>query len=149
MSIPLVMPSSYLIIWCPLFFLSSIFPSIKDFSNEFTDSIRWPKCWSFNFSISPSNTKYSGLISLKINWFDLLLSRGISRVFPSTTVQIHQLFGLNVIVLQNILWEMLLYANSLCLCSWSKSSDSEKITISLTSGHDNAFLNTLELSLNP
>ena len=70
MSIASVMPSSHLILWHPLFLLPSIFPGIRDFSNESAVSIRWPKYWSFSFSTSPSN-KYSGLISLKINWFDL------------------------------------------------------------------------------
>ena len=70
-SIALVMPSSHLILWCPLLLLPSIFPSIRDFSSESAVGIRWPKYWSLNFSISPSN-KYSGLISLKIDWFDPL-----------------------------------------------------------------------------
>ena len=71
MSIALEMPSSHRILWCPLFLLSSIFPSIRDFSNELAVCNRWPKYWSFSFSISPSN-KNSGLISLKIDWCDLL-----------------------------------------------------------------------------
>ena len=71
MSIASVMPSSRLILWCPLLLLS-IFPSIRDFSKESAVHIRWLKYWSFNFSINPSN-KYSGLISLKIDWFDLLV----------------------------------------------------------------------------
>ena len=66
-----VMPFSHLILWCPLLLLPSIFPSNKDFSNELAVCIRWPKYWSFNFSISPSH-EYSGLMSLKIDWFDLL-----------------------------------------------------------------------------
>ena len=70
-----VMPSSHLILWCPLLLLPSIFPSIWVFSNESAVHIRWPKYWSFSFSISPS-TKYSGLISLKIDWFDLLAVQG-------------------------------------------------------------------------
>ena len=68
--------------------LPSIFPSIRVFSSR----ILWPKYWSFSFSISPSN-KYSGLISFKIDSFDLLLSKGLSRVFSSTTIQRYQLFG--------------------------------------------------------
>ena len=64
-----VIPSCHLI-WCPLLLLPLIFPSIRDFSNESAVHIRWPKCWSFIFSISPSN-EYLGLISLKIDWFDL------------------------------------------------------------------------------
>ena len=78
MSIASVMPSSHLILWYPLFFLPSIFPSIRDFSSESAAHIRWSKYWSFNFNISPSN-EYSGLISLKIDWFDLLAVQGIIR----------------------------------------------------------------------
>ena len=64
------MPSNHLIRYRPLLLLSSIFPSIRVFSNESALHIRWPKYWSFSFSISPSN-EYSGLISFRINWFDL------------------------------------------------------------------------------
>ena len=73
MSIELVMPSNHLILCCPLLLLPSIFPSIRVFSNELVLCIRWPKYWSF--SISPSN-EYSGLISFKIDWFDLLALQG-------------------------------------------------------------------------
>ena len=71
MSIELVMPSNHLILYCPLLLLPSIFPSIRVFSNESVLHIRWSKYWSFSFSISPSN-EYSGLISFRIDWFDLL-----------------------------------------------------------------------------
>ena len=71
MSIELVRPSYHLILCHPLLLLPSIFPSIRVFSNESALHIRWPKYWSFSFSISPSN-EYSGLISFSINWFDLL-----------------------------------------------------------------------------
>ena len=71
MSIESVMPSNHLILCCPLLLLPSIFPSINIFSNESALHIRWPKYWSFNFSISPSN-EYSGLISFRIDWFHLL-----------------------------------------------------------------------------
>ena len=64
------MPSNHLVLCHPLL-LPSIFPSIRDFSSELALPIRWPKCWSFNFIISPSN-EYSGLISFRIDWFDLL-----------------------------------------------------------------------------
>ena len=66
----LVMPSSQLILWHPLLLLPSIFPSIKDSSSESPVSIRWPKYWCFSFSIN-SFSEYTGLISLKIDWFDL------------------------------------------------------------------------------
>ena len=65
------MPSSHLILWCPLFLLPLILPSIRVFSNESVLHIRWPKYWSFSFSISPSN-QYSGLISFRMDWLDLL-----------------------------------------------------------------------------
>ena len=74
MSIESVMPSNHLILCCPLL-LPSIFPSIRVFSKESVLCIRWPKDWSFSFSISPSN-EYSGLISLRIDWFDLLAVQG-------------------------------------------------------------------------
>ena len=71
MSIESTMPFNHLILCCPLLLLISIFPSIRAFSNELSLRIRWPKYWSFSFSISPSN-EYSGLISFRIDWFDLL-----------------------------------------------------------------------------
>ena len=75
MSIKLLMPSNHLILCCPLFFLPSIFPSIRVFSKESILHLRWPNYWSFSFSISPSN-EYSGLISLRMNWLDLLAAQG-------------------------------------------------------------------------
>ena len=86
------MPSNHLIICRPLLHLLSIFPSIKVFSSELTLCIRWPKCWSLRFSISPSN-KYSGMISFRIDWLISLLSKGLSEVFSSTRIQKHQFFG--------------------------------------------------------
>ena len=75
MSTELVMPSNHLILCHPLLPLPSIFPSIRVFSNESAPPIRWPKYWSFSFSISLSN-EYSGLISFRIDWFDLLAVQG-------------------------------------------------------------------------
>ena len=74
MSIALVIPSNHLILCCPLFLLPSILPRIRLFSSELVVHIRWPKYWSFNFSISPSN-EYS-LVSFRIDWFDLLAVQG-------------------------------------------------------------------------
>ena len=74
-SIKLVMPSNHLILYLLLLLLPSIFPSIKVFSNESVLYIRWPKYWNFSFSISPSNEQ-SGLISFRIDWFDLLAVQG-------------------------------------------------------------------------
>ena len=75
LSIELVMPSNHLILCHPLLLLPSNFPSIRVFSNELALRIRWPKYWSFSFSISPSN-EYSGLISFRIDWSDLLAVQG-------------------------------------------------------------------------
>ena len=75
MSIESVMPSNHLILCCPLLLLPSIFPSIRVFSNESARRIRWPKYWSFSFSISPSN-EHPGLISFRMDWFDLLEVQG-------------------------------------------------------------------------
>ena len=74
-SIESVMPSNHLILCRPLLFLPSTFPSIRVFSNESALRIRWPKYWSFSFNISPSN-EYSGLISFRMDWFDLLTAQG-------------------------------------------------------------------------
>ena len=92
MSIKLVMPSSHLILCHPLLLLPPIPPSIRVFCNESTLCIRWPKYWSFSFSISPSN-EYPGLISFRMDWLDLLQSKGLSRVFSNTKVQKYQFFG--------------------------------------------------------
>ena len=91
-SIQSVMPSSHLILCRPLLLLPPIPPSIGVFSNESTLRTRWPKYWSFSFSISPSK-EIPGLISLRMDWLDLLAVQGISRVFSNTTVQEHQFFS--------------------------------------------------------
>ena len=90
MSIKSVMPSNHLNLCHPLLLLPSIFPSIRVFSSESALHMRWPKYWSFSFSISPSN-EYSGLIFFRMDWISLQ-SKGLSRVFSNTTVQKHQFF---------------------------------------------------------
>ena len=75
MSIELMIPSNHLILCCPLLLLLSIFPSIRVFSNVSVLCIRWPKYWSFSFSVSPSN-EYSALISFRIDWLNLLAVQG-------------------------------------------------------------------------
>ena len=92
MFIASVMSSSHLILWCPLLLLPSIFPSIRDFTNESDVHIRWPKYWSFSFSISSSN-EYSGLISFRIDWFDLLAVQGTFRSLFQHHSSRHQFFG--------------------------------------------------------
>ena len=108
MSIESVMPSSHHILCCPFFLLPSVFPSIRVFSNESIVHIRWPKYWSFSFSISPSN-EHPELISFRMDWLGPMntqdwsplgwtgwvssQSKGLSRVFSNTIVQKHQFFG--------------------------------------------------------
>ena len=92
MSIEQMMPSNHLILCCPLLLWPSIFPNIKVFSNESALHIRWPKYWSFGFSISPSS-EYSGLIFFSIEWFDLLAVPETLKSLPNTTIQKHQFFG--------------------------------------------------------
>ena len=77
-----VMPSNHLIFCRPLLLPPSIFPSIRVFSNESVLHVSWPKYWSFSFSISPSN-EYSGLISFRINWLDLLAVQGTQESSPT------------------------------------------------------------------
>ena len=92
MSIKLIMPSNHLILCCPLLLLPSVLPNIRVFSSKSVLRIRWPKYWSFSFSISPSN-EYSGLISFRIDWLDLLEVQGTLKSLFSITVQKHQFFS--------------------------------------------------------
>ena len=89
MSIKSVRPSNHLILCRPLLLLPSILPTIKVFSNESVIHIRWPKYWSFSLSFSPSN-EYLGLISFRVDWLDLLKSKGFSRIFSNSKASIFQ-----------------------------------------------------------
>ena len=90
-SIESVMPFNHLILCRPLL-LPSIFPTIRVFSSESTLCMRWPKYWSFSFSIGPSS-EYSGLISCRMDWLDLLAVQGTLKSLLNTTAQKHQFFG--------------------------------------------------------
>ena len=87
MSIESVMPSNHLILCRPLLLLPSILPRIRVFSNDSALRIRWPKYWSFSFNISPSN-EHSGLISFRMDWLDLLESKGLSRSSPTPSLDL-------------------------------------------------------------
>ena len=95
MSIKSVMLSNHLSLCLPILLPPSILPSFRVFSNEPVLLINWQKYWSFSFSISLFN-EYSGLISFRIDWLDLLAVQGLSRVFSHTTVQKNQFFGIQV-----------------------------------------------------
>ena len=92
MSNELVMPSNHLILCRPLLLMPSIVPSIRVFSNESALCVRWPKYWSFSFNISPSN-EHPGLISFRMDWWIGSQSKGLARIFSSTTLQKHQFLG--------------------------------------------------------
>ena len=100
MSIESVMTSNHLILCRSLLLLPSIFPSIRVFSSESVLPLTWPKYWSFSFSISPSN-EYSRLISFRLTGWISLQSKGLSRVFPNTTVQKHRFFGAHLSLQSN------------------------------------------------
>ena len=108
MSIESVMPSSHLILCRPLLLLPPFPPSIRVFANESTLCIRWPKYWSFSFSIIPSN-EHPGLSPLGWTGWISLQSKGLSRVFFNTTVQKHQLFSVQLSLWSNshIYWWLL------------------------------------------
>ena len=92
MFIELVMPSNHLVLCCPLLLLSYVFPSIRVFSNESALHTRWPKYWNFSFSISPFN-EYSGLISFRIDWFDVLaVQRTLNSLLQQDSSK-HQFFS--------------------------------------------------------
>ena len=102
MSIKSVMPFNHLILCHLLLLLLSIFTSIWVFSNESVLPIRWPKYWTISFTISPSN-EYSGLISFRIDWLDLLAVQGTLRVFSNATVQKHQFFSARLLYSPNFI----------------------------------------------
>ena len=100
MSSELVMPSNHSILCCPLLLLPSIFPRIRVFSTELFLCIRWPKYWSFSFSISPSN-EYSGLISFRMDWLDLLAVQGtLKSLFQHRNLKASILWRLAFLIVQ-------------------------------------------------
>ena len=104
-SIKSVMPSSHLILCRPLLLLTPIPPSTRVFSNESTLRMRWPKYWSFSFNISPSN-EYSGLISFRVDWFDILAVQGTLKSLPQHSLK------------TSILWHQPSLWSSSHICTW-------------------------------
>ena len=104
MSIELLMPFNHLILCCPLLFLTSVFPSIRVFTNGLAPHIRWPKYWKFSFSICPSN-KHSKLIYFRIDWFDVLAVQGTLKSFS-------QHHSLKAPILWHSLWFTILYGST-------------------------------------
>ena len=118
MSIESVMPSIHLILCCPLLLLPSIFSSIRVFSNASVLCIRWPKYWSFSFSLSLFN-EYSGLITFRIGCFDPFQFKGLSRVFSNTAVQKHQFFRAQLSLWSNSHIHTWLLEKTITLTRWT------------------------------
>ena len=119
MYVELVMPSNHLILCHRLLLLPSISPSIRVFSNESVLCIRWPTYWSFSFSAS---NEYSGLISFRMDWLDLLQSKGLSRIFSNPTVQKHQFFGASVFFMVQLLHPYMITGKLVALTRWILSA---------------------------
>ena len=113
-----MMPSNHLILQHPLLLLPSIFPSIRVFSNESTLRIRWSKYWSFSFSISPSNV-YSELSSFRMTILISLLSKELSRVFSSTTVQKHPILRHSAFFMVQLSYLYMTSGKTMALTRWT------------------------------
>ena len=137
MSIESVMPSNHLSLCRPLFLPLSIFPGIRIFSNESVLCIRCPKYWSFSFSTSPSN-EYSGLISFRMDWLDQ--SKGLSRVFPNTTVQKYQFFSAQLSLSFNSHNHIWLLEKTIALTRWTFVSKVMSLFLNILSRLVIAFL---------
>ena len=118
MSIESGMPSNHLILCRLLLLLPSIFPSTRGFSTESVLCIRWPKYWSFSFSISPSNEN-SGLISFRMTWLDLLAVKRLSRVFSNSTVQKHQFFRVQLFFIIQLSHPYVTTGKTIALTRWT------------------------------
>ena len=136
-SIELVMPSNHLILCLPLLLLPSVFPSIRIFSNELAFRIRWPKYWSFSFSTSTSN-EYSGLISFRIDCFDLLTVQGTLK----SLLQHHKLSLAPPEMKMCECWELILLTCYRFTFSWK--SNWEILFLVTNNGHCNQNLLLLE-----
>ena len=118
MSFESVMPSNHLILCPPLLLLLSIFPSIRVFSNETALHIRWPKHWSFSFGLSPSN-EYSGLISFRMDWFDLLAVQGALKSLLQHSVQKHQFFSCSAFFIVQLSHAYMTTGKTIALTIWT------------------------------
>ena len=112
------MPSSHLILCCPLLLLPSVFPSIRLFSNESVLPIIWPKYWSFSFSISPSN-EYSGLISFRMDWLDLLAVQGTLKTLLQHYSSKASILQCSVFLIVQLSYPCMTAGKTIALTTWT------------------------------
>ena len=117
MSIELVMPPNHLILCHPLLLLPPIPPSIRVFSNESTLRMRWPKYWSFSFSISPTN-EYSGLISFRFDWFDFLVVQGTLRSLLQHHSSKASMLRCSAFIMAPLSYPYMTTGKTIALCIW-------------------------------
>ena len=139
MSIKSVLLSNHLILCCPLLLWPSVFPSIRVFSSELALRIRWPKYWSFSFSISPSS-EYSGLISFRIGWFDLLAVQGTLKSFlqhhnSKASILYHSAF-----FMVQLLYPYMTTGKTIVLTIWNFVSNTVSLLFDMLSRFAIAFL---------
>ena len=139
MSIESVMPSNHLILCFPLLLLPSLFPSIRLFSNESVLHIRWPKYWNFSFNISPSN-EYSGLISFRMDWFDLLAVQGTLKSLLQHHSSIESILWHSVFFMVQLLHPYMSTRKAIVLTIWTFVGKVMFLLFSMLSMFVTAFL---------
>ena len=145
MSIKSVMLSNHLIL-CRLLLLPSIFPSIRVFSNESVLHIRWPKYWSFSFSISPSN-EYSGLISFRIDWFDLIAVQGTLKSLLQHHSSKASILQHSAFLMVQLSHPYMTTGKTIALTSWTFVSKVMSLLFNMLSRLVIVFLPTCEMSM--
>ena len=145
-SIESVMPSNHLVLCRPLLLPPSIFPSIRVFPKESDFCIRWPKCWSFSFNVSPSN-EYSGLLSLRIDWFDLLAVQGTLKSLLQHHISKASILQLSVFFMVQLSHPYMTTGKTIGLTIWTFIEKVMSLLFNTLSRFFIAFLLTVEKDL--
>ena len=140
------MPSKHLLLCHPLLLLPSIFPSIRVFSNESVLHLRWPKYWSFSFSISPSN-EYSGLISFRIDWFDLIAVQGTLKSLLQHHSSKASILQHSAFLMVQLSHPYMTTGKTIALTSWTFVSKVMSLLFNMLSRLVIVFLPTCEMSM--
>ena len=139
MSIKLVVPSNLLILYYPLLLLPSVFPSIRVFRNKSVLCIRWPKYWSFSFSISPSN-EHSGLISFRMDWLDLLTVQGTLKSLLQHHSSKASVLGCSAFFIVQLSHSYMATGKTIALTRWTSVGKVMSLLLSMLSRFVTAFL---------